>query len=51
MTFNISLITWYVVCEGRGHLDLETGDVADSEPKYPAQSHQEPEMQTEKNLA
>ena len=45
---NIYLITWYVVCEGRGDLDLKASDVTDSKPKYPAQSHQKPEMQTEK---
>ena len=48
MDLNIYLITWYVVCEGGGDLDLEASDVTDSKPKYPAQSHQKPEMQTEK---
>ena len=38
------------MCEGRGDLDLEASDVADSEPAYPAQSHQKPEMQTGENL-
>ena len=47
LDLNIPLITWYVVCEGRGDLDLEASDVPDSKSEYPAQSHQKPEMQTE----